>query len=63
MGVLVLGGVSFGLIAFAYKTKLQLNADLAKHHFALYKAERSDDIQRQAEATLLAEKMKKEEGP
>jgi len=61
LGVLVLGAVSFGLIMFAYKTRSQLASDVENYQNASFEAEREDDIQRQAEAILLAEKMKQED--
>ena len=61
LGVVVLGAVSLGLIMFARKTNSQLNKDVEDYQNASYQAQREDDIQKQAEAILLAEKMKKAE--
>ena len=59
LGVLVLGSVSGGLIWFALKTRKQLSNDIAQAQIEMYEDERAEDIQRQAEAILLAEEMKK----
>jgi hypothetical protein len=53
-GVLVLGAISFWMISATIKAKKQLAINLQKQ----YEAEREEDIRRQAEAILLAEKMK-----
>ena len=60
VGVLVSGAVSFGLLYFAYKTKSQFNKDTEAYQNASYEAQRAEDISRQAEAILLAEKLKEE---
>ena len=59
LGVLVLGSVSGGLIWLALKTRKQLSNDIAQAQIEIHEAERAEDIQRQAEAILLAEEMKK----
>ena len=51
---IVTGAVAFFMFLFAYKTKSTLKETLNSQ----YEAEREDDIKRQAEAILLAEKMK-----
>ena len=61
LGVLVLGSVSSGLIWFALKTRKQLSNDIAQAQIEMHEAERAEDIQRQAEAILLAEEMKKQQ--
>jgi hypothetical protein len=56
-GALLLGAVSFWMISVAMKAKKQLAINLQMQ----YEAEREDDVRRQAEAILLAEKMKNEQ--
>jgi len=58
IGVVVLGSVSISLIWFAFKTNKHLRTNLAKAQAETYMAERDENIRRQAEAILLAEKMK-----
>jgi hypothetical protein len=57
LGTLVLGGVSLFMIFVVVKTKKQFRVDMQDQ----YEAEREEDIKRQAEAILLAEKMKNEQ--
>lgn len=59
LGVFVSGSVSSGLIWFALKTRNQLSNDIAQAQIEMHEAERAEDIQRQAEAIILAEEMKK----
>jgi len=61
LGILVLGSVSFGLMYYAYKTKAQFTSDVRTYQTAVYEAEREEDINRQTEAILRAEKLKDEQ--
>ncbi len=55
-GVIITGSVAFYMLYTAFKTKREFEKRLQ----AEYEAEREDDVKRQAEAILLAEKMKEQ---